>query len=639
MIFIVHLEDSRQQNKNIFMNRRLLAIISISIFFCGRVFAIEYPDLPGIDPITDESNVEDYAEYYYAVIVALMIAIATLKVSMTGLGLLLSEGSPQSFSKFKNDLIGVIVGIVILLSPFLVMKAINPEPGEREDMECSDLLVCIVREKKDVETGKVKKSLEMSIASQNINDEQTITVKKYYGLQHIIGFNKGPAKVFYSDNPDNDDYSMSLPPGEEVVIDTPLVGGNGQLDPNNPEKMNNNQGLIVMSKIDGAFLYELPLYTPNLYPPLFLKGSYTNLENVNYKDSVKSIDIVNSKKDQGYDYLGIAAQSDVNKIEKCAIFYKDIPDVDNDERLKSLEGRMNYITIFKRDKNYFKNLNIRLILYNNGSCSEKGAEVAGKASQQLEYCEITFEETGGEIIEGLKNDENPVCDDEKCSVTLSATKSIVSPTLISKACPNLVMGGGSGGFIKDPSLDKYQAITPKIEVRGMKVINRQALKWNGSQKVFITGTNPGVNGFWMDDILIIHNATNGKQIVISPETIATGRYEMAQDIASILEPGKENNLRFSLQDISDGKAEINAIWLYIEGEKERGTVSVGQPEVYSFRIDTPSAIVFLDNGGRCNIYDDIRIGRGEGVCNQINFKGYATDEFIPQKVFVVPYNR
>ena len=396
---------------------------------------------------------------------------------------------------------------------------------------------------------------------------------------------------------------------------------------------------MVINKMDGAFLYELPNYIPNLYPPLFLKGAYTNLESVNYKDQVKSVDIVNSKKDQGFDYLGIAGQGDVDKMEKCAIFYKDIPDVDNDEKLKSLGGRMNYVAIFKRNKNYFKNLQIRLVLYNNGSCSEKGAEIIGKASQQLKYCEIIFEGADGDIVEGLENDERPVCDDEKCSVTLSATKTIVSPSLISKACPNLIMGAGSGGFVKDPSSDKYQLITRKTEIRGMKVINRQSVVWNGSQKVFITGTNPGVNGFWIDDVLIIHNATNGKQIVVPPKTMATGRYEMAKDITSILEPNKENNLRFSLQDIADGKAEVTAIWIYVEGEKERGGASIGQPEVYSFRIDTPSAVIFLDNGGRCNIYDDIRIGRGEGVCNQINFKGYATDEFIPQKFFVIPYNR
>ncbi|OQB10686.1 MAG: hypothetical protein BWY21_00167 [Parcubacteria group bacterium ADurb.Bin216] len=487
------------------MNKRYLLSISVMtmLLYCKVVFAMEYPDLPGIDPITEDSKIEDYATYFYAVIVSLMIAIATLKVAMTGLELLLSEGSPQAFSKFKNELIGVIVGIVILLSPFLVMKAINPNPGEREETECDKLSVCIEREKTEDDTGKVKKWIDMALTSQDIMDTQKITIKKYYGLQSVIGFNGGEAIVYYNDDPSNDDSAMSLPPGTEVIVNTPLVGGNGQPDPKDPEKANDNPGLNIISKRDGAFLYEQAEYSPKLYPPLFLKGAFTDLEHVNYKDNVKSIDIVNSKKDKGIDYFGIAAQNNVDKIEKCAIFYEDIPNVDMDERLKDLGGRMNYITIFKRDKNYYKDLKIRLIMFNNLSCSEKGGEVKGKTDQQLKFCEITLTGADGEVpVGGGSNGSiSPVCDDAKCSITLDAMETIVSPEVISKACPNL------GG------------------------------------------------------------------------------------------------------------------------------------EVYSFKIDTPSVITFLDNGGRCNIYDDIRIGRGEGDCNQVNFKGLATEDFLPKKFFIVPYNR
>ncbi|MDD4410074.1 MAG: hypothetical protein PHW52_05490, partial [Candidatus Pacebacteria bacterium] len=62
-------------------------------------------------------------------------------------------------------------------------------------------------------------------------------------------------------------------------------------------------------------------------------------------------------------------------------------------------------------------------------------------------------------------------------------------------------------------------------------------------------------------------------------------------------------------------------------------------EGYSFRIDTPSVVVFLDSGDRCNIYDDIRIGRGEGVCNSVSFKGQATNPFMAKRFYIIPYNR
>ncbi|MDD4409121.1 MAG: hypothetical protein PHW52_00530, partial [Candidatus Pacebacteria bacterium] len=404
----------------------LLSIAIFSAICLDRVFAVTYLDLPGISPLTDESTVENYATYFYALIVAVLVAIAVVKVTFSGLDLLTSGGSPAAFSKLKNDLIGVIVGLAVLLSPLLILKTINSDfPTDIVERDCAKMQSCILKEiikpKTETEPEKTIRTVEMTIPNQDIKDNGKLTIKKYYGLQAVIGFNGGPATVFYADNPNNDDYSQSLKPGEEVTINVPLLGGNGQRDPKNPDQYNDNPGLVILDKVDGALLYEQDNYTPYLYLPLRLKGTYTNLDLVNYKDNVNSIDIVNSKKAEGIDYFGIAAQEDDSIIGKCAAFNKDIPSVRNDERLSKLGGEMNYITIYKRDKNYFKDMKVKLYIYNNTSCSEEGAEVEGRVKTvQLKYCEVTLLGLDKDVPStdsnaGILPDCTP--EGDKCSIT------------------------------------------------------------------------------------------------------------------------------------------------------------------------------------------------------------------------------
>lgn len=591
--------------------------MAISLFFSNTVLAIDYPAIPGISPITETSTLEEYAAYYYVLLVAFLIAVALVKLVATGVGLLVSDGNPQAFSKFKTEAIGVFVGIVVLLSPYIILTAIGGNGQKRDPYDCTNLSTCVIRETKK-EDGKVDKALEMAIHDEfNLKEGNRITIKKYYGLQNVIVFGEdGRAEMVYSDDPSNNDRTKSLGEGEEVIIEgnnaerlvpsdetrylkavsywarpvnyseeeveagvltfdwdgsseVRVSGKEGEMTDVNAddiliiknatngitkqygpldnatwqgqvtimellspgsnelhfivkdkwsshisisdiyvaikgEKKESGVGsnVYVIAKREGAFLYELPNYSSEYYPPLFLKGDYSNLKDVNYENKVRSIDVVNFDETGNFDYFGIVSEA-ADHLQKCAVFNGDVADTSGDERLSMLGEKMNSINIFRRDKEYFKDLKIRLTLYNNTSCSEKGGEIQGRVSEQmLRVCRLTFINADKDISTDAETvTPNCTSNGQVCDATVDAMKTMNNPISIAEACPNL-----------------------------------------------------------------------------------------------------------------------------------RG-------EVYSFEIDTPSAIIFRDSSNRCDIWDLIRLKRGEGTCNQVSFKGFSLDDFTPKKIFLIPYNR
>lgn len=623
-----------------------LLLLVVCLFSIEIVFAIEYPDFPGVNSLDRDSTIGEFANYFYVLIVAVIVAVVVLKIALSGLNLIMSGGNPEEYSKFKNDLTGAFLGVLLILIPFILIQVINDGLGSPEPLECEDLPICVVRETTNPDTGKVVKRNDMNIANQKVPENQTLTIKKYDGLQNIISFHGGPATMIYGDDPQNDDIAYSI--ANEIVINGPLAGGNGQQDPDDPSKKLSTDGLVIVPKGNGAFLYEMPDYQSVYNPPLHITGVISDLEINKYRDSVKSIDVVNDSnlKNKQFDYFGIAAQENGDMMSVCAVFNNDVPDVDDNQQLAKLGGKINYAALFQRDKTYFKGLKTRITLYNNTSCTGKGFTVQGKVSEeQSRQCEITFINNNGEIDLSKKFDGDdlkyqnvvPDCasDNHKCSVALDAIKTIIVPEMLSRICPNL---GGAGKTVPITG-QKYTLITQEqkeVEVGylGKKLVIEFNVQWDGVSEVGISGSSNSIKPVRIDDKLVIENTTNGKKRAYEPESENERDVEIG-DIADMLSKG-DNNLQFYLEDVGDHKVGIGACWLYNSSE---GETIEGSVEVYSFRIDTPSAIVFLDSKDRCNIYTNQRISRGEGVCNQVNFKGKASDEFKPNKIFAVPYDK
>lgn len=464
------------------MNKKLLFLIGIFLIFSGGMtLAIELPAIPGAPTINDQSNINQVAMYFYVFFVIVAVAVAVVKIALSGFNLLMSEASPAKFSKTRNEILGILVGIVVLLSPVIIINLVNPEINEPVDLTfpCSELDYCAIRTTTEVKDGvtEKKETKEMTVQSEvNFLEGVELTIKKYLGLQNIIGYTdinyQGSPSLLYANNT-----------SEIKQIDNEI-------------KIFGPKSFQVITKRPGLFLYELPQYQIATLPPFYTKSSINNLKNIGYENKIGSINIVNPQENENIDYMGVLFEGDSSRMT-CKVFYENIEDVP-----AFFQTTINSLKVFKRDKEYFKGMKIRLILYNNESCSERGENTEEVAASQLQKCELTFLEADKDVPEIASAHGSPICDSKgNCSLPVKAMETIINPLVISSACPNL------------------------------------------------------------------------------------------------------------------------------------------KGEIYSFRIDSPSAIIFMDSGNRCDMWDNIRIGRGQGVCNLVNSSGFnPLTGFNPSKITIVPYN-
>jgi hypothetical protein len=330
------------------------------------------------------------------------------------------------------------------------------------DFSCDNLDYCVIREG----------AKEMSIQSQPSNSDE-ITIIKYFGLQNVVSYDKegyqGDVHLLYSNNT-----SEFKQIDSEVSVSAP--------------------SFKIIDKKPGMFLYELPGYKISTLSPFYVKSSISSLKSIGY-EKLGSINVINPQKDEDIDYVGVLYEGDEYRMF-CKTFFEnvnDVPEYFGSRKVDSLH-------LFKRDKNYLKDLKIRLTLYNNVSCSEGGVISNPAAAGKLKKCEIIFSGADEEIPTASDYDSSN-CENGNCTFSAKAMETIIDPLLISKACPNL------------------------------------------------------------------------------------------------------------------------------------------KNEVYSFRIDSPSAIIFMDSRNNCDTWDNMRIGRGQGVCNTVNSSGFnPSSSFIPNRLTIVPYN-
>ena len=116
------------------MHKKSLILILFILFLLlssGSVLAkkieVNYPSLPGVSPITEKSKIPDYIKYVFHF--GMMIAgLVVLFVMITaGIQYVTSAGNPEKLNDAKKRIIGGILGLIILLSSYLILWNINPE--------------------------------------------------------------------------------------------------------------------------------------------------------------------------------------------------------------------------------------------------------------------------------------------------------------------------------------------------------------------------------------------------------------------------------------------------------------------------------------------------------------------------------
>ncbi|MFA5080232.1 MAG: hypothetical protein WC472_01235 [Candidatus Paceibacterota bacterium] len=439
------------------LQKKLLAIIvfTFTFFIIRTVFALEvsWPAIPGAPTLSDNSSIGDFTIYSYAFFVAIGTLIAVIVLIVAGVELIITH----NIAKAKPRIIGSLIGILVLVVPYSLLGLINPQllKPATSGLSCEKSRVCINRyintiaKKFIVKDGKTEESTEideknieeLSLNSMaKISEEKTtvtktgdeektviiekkqkITIKKFKGLQNIIGFSEenygGTATIIFKDSSNNDNLDKDIP--SDIIISSEEY-----------------KSFKVVTKTAQMYFYDKPNYEVDANAPLSTTVGFYDLT----KKTINSIDIVNPYS-TNIDYIGLMF-NDAGYKTKCAVFYEDIPDIKNDVFLKKANGGS--LKIYSRNKEYLTGSKIVLTLYNNTSCAERISSTEKDIWKQNKKCEITLIGNNEDIPDPSTDTDEDVqvkatCDKDKynCRVTLKSTNTIAFPKNISKVCPNI----------------------------------------------------------------------------------------------------------------------------------------------------------------------------------------------------------
>ncbi len=117
-------------NKLKFLFVLILILFSFSLFSFSTLAAEKlettYPEIEG-EKVTEGTTLPEYVSYIFrlSLIIAAVAALAALIYG--GFRYLTSAGSPVTQNEAKNWLFGGIIGLILILSSYLILNTINPE--------------------------------------------------------------------------------------------------------------------------------------------------------------------------------------------------------------------------------------------------------------------------------------------------------------------------------------------------------------------------------------------------------------------------------------------------------------------------------------------------------------------------------
>lgn len=102
---------------------------TILILPLGHALALEvsYPPLPGAPDINTNPTFEKFVVYIFVFLVLSAGGIGIISLVIAGLKILLSFGSPESISDAKERALNAVLGIILLMSSYILLRTINPE--------------------------------------------------------------------------------------------------------------------------------------------------------------------------------------------------------------------------------------------------------------------------------------------------------------------------------------------------------------------------------------------------------------------------------------------------------------------------------------------------------------------------------
>lgn len=119
------------------MKKLLLTILLLSIFFALAGFAQatttivkDYPELPGTDKPGEAKKGEElpqFIKYLFIFSLSIVGIIGLAAIIIGAFGYLTAVGNPEKAAKAKEQIFSALLGILLLLGSYLLLRVINPD--------------------------------------------------------------------------------------------------------------------------------------------------------------------------------------------------------------------------------------------------------------------------------------------------------------------------------------------------------------------------------------------------------------------------------------------------------------------------------------------------------------------------------
>jgi hypothetical protein len=125
------------KNESIKKHKLIIAVTAVGIAALLGYFApsspvkavetlINYPAI-GAEDITWESSLPQIIKYIYLFAVGICGAVALLSILLGAIKYIGASGNPSKMGDAKEQIFSAILGVVILLSSYLILNTINPD--------------------------------------------------------------------------------------------------------------------------------------------------------------------------------------------------------------------------------------------------------------------------------------------------------------------------------------------------------------------------------------------------------------------------------------------------------------------------------------------------------------------------------
>lgn len=109
----------------------IILFLSIALLFSAgsSAFALEakYPVIPGLPPVTDDSDLRDYVGYFFGLSMYIAGILAVISFTVGAIQIIASASNPEIQNQGKDRMKGSILGLVLTLSAFIILQTINPK--------------------------------------------------------------------------------------------------------------------------------------------------------------------------------------------------------------------------------------------------------------------------------------------------------------------------------------------------------------------------------------------------------------------------------------------------------------------------------------------------------------------------------